>query len=78
MIAQEADPEASVAPAEQNCEPIVMVIVRPTMGVVPSSLSVPEKVVEWPLAMTVGLAVVKLILVSSFVMVNEVDAELAA
>jgi hypothetical protein len=74
----DAVPVASVGPAEQDCEPMLIVIVRPTIGVVPSSFSVAEKVVTWLLAMTVGLLAVKLTVVCSFVIVNEADAELAA
>src|SRR5437899_8990813 len=77
---QLAVPLALVAP-EQDCAPAplpsVKVSVRPEIAVVPSSLSVAEKVADWPLASTVGLVAVNLSVVSSLVTVNVVDAELA-
>jgi len=39
---QEAVPVASVGLAEHDCEAMLMVIIRPTMGVVPSSLGSPN------------------------------------
>jgi hypothetical protein len=74
---QLALPVASVGPTH-DCEPIEMVMVRPWMGVTASSRSVAEKVVECPVAITVGLVTANLVVVSSLLMVKGAEAELDA
>jgi len=76
-MVQEAVPVPSVVPL-QDCAPRVKVTLRPEIGVIPSSFSTAENVAGWPLAITVGLVVVKARAVSSLITVNGAEAELPA
>ena len=73
VIEQLAVPARLVRPVRHDCVPIVMVMERPEIGVVPSSRSVAENVAGNPFAITVGLLVVNFVVVSSFVIVNGVE-----